>query len=148
MQKMPFLSRSITLLTNSYRNFLGQVIFGNSSKHNQWSHNLMVCFASLHLWLLIHLFSMDEIELLEFGSSHFKIYVIDCYTILLFNNALSGLHLVIWNSNKSSVSNLFHSTDITAAFSKHMTGNNLCPKLLWHFQRRQIYPVWLSMEST
>lgn len=34
-----------------------------------------------------------------------------------------------------------HSTDITTAFSKHMTGNRLRLKLLWHFQRSQIYPV-------
>jgi len=42
------------------------------------------------------------------------------------------------------MSNLLYSTDITAAFSKHMTGNRLCLKLLWHFQRSQIYPVWLQ----
>lgn len=70
-----------------------------------------------------------------------KVYSIDCDTILVFNNAFSGLRLVVCDSNKSNMSNLFYSTDITAAFSKHMTGNRLCLKLLWHFQRSQIYPV-------
>lgn len=62
IQRMP-------LHTNVYRNFLGQVLFGNSAEKvlDQGSYNLVILLASLYLWLK-HLISMDKTELLRLGD--------------------------------------------------------------------------------